>query len=142
MLKNSNAGYKLGVIATAVVLIWIGVFKFTAAEAAGIKNYVEHSFLMSWMYSVGSVQQVSDFVGIFEITTGVLLIASFWNRKAGMAAGYLTLVIFLTTLSFIFTTPGTWKIVEGVPITDFFVLKDLVSVAIGLQVLAKNSEEV
>lgn len=125
MINFKKTGYNIAVIASIVVLVWIGYFKFTPTEAAAIKPYVSNSFLMNWMYKIGSVQAVSNFIGIFEITTGLLLIASFWNRQAGLIAGYLGSIIFLTTLSFLFTTPGAWKVIDGVPMTDAFVLKDL-----------------
>jgi uncharacterized membrane protein YkgB len=140
-MNLKKAGYAVGVAGTSLVLLWIGILKFTPSEAMGIKPYAEHSFLMGWMYSIGSVRQVSDFVGVFEIVTSVLLIASFWNSKAGLLAGYLAAIIFFTTLSFLFTTPGIWKQMDGVPVTDFFVLKDLGFLAIALQTIGIHSEE-
>ncbi|OOQ59593.1 DUF417 family protein [Mucilaginibacter pedocola] len=138
-MNFSKTGYTLGVAATALILIWIGIFKFTPTEAAGIMPLVQHSFFMSWLYNIGSTQGVSNFIGTFEIITGLLLIASFWNRKAGLIGGYLTLVIFLTTISFLFTTPGVWKVVDGVPTTDFFIVKDLAYLAIGFLIIGKNT---
>lgn len=138
-MNFKKTGYNLGVIATIIVLLWIGIYKFTPTEAMAIKGFVSHSFLMSWMYKVFSDQIVSDLIGVFEIVTGLLLILSFRNRKIGKIAGYLSLVIFLTTLSFLFTTPGVWKISDGVPVTEFFVLKDLAFVGIALQVIGLNS---
>ncbi|MBS1520588.1 MAG: DUF417 family protein [Bacteroidetes bacterium] len=139
-MNLKKTGYALGVTGTSLVLLWIGILKFTPSEAMGIKPYVEHSFLMNWMYAIGSVRQVSDVIGIFETATSVLLLASFWNSRAGLIAGYLSAIIFLTTLSFLFTTPGIWKAMDGVPVTDFFVLKDLGFLAVGLQVIGSNSE--
>lgn len=118
-MNYNKTGYNLGVITTIIVLVWIGIFKFTAVEAMAIKGFVSHSPLMNWMYSLFSVQMVSNLIGVFEIVTGVLLIVSFWNSSIGKIGGYLSLAIFLTTLSFLFTTPGVWKISEGVPVTDF-----------------------
>jgi len=129
----------LGVAGTSLVLLWIGILKFTPSEAMGIKPYVEHS-LISWLYAIGSVRQVSDFIGIFEITTSILLVVSFWSKRAGLIAGYLAAIIFLTTLSFLLTTPGIWKSMDGVPVTDFFVLKDLGFLAVALQTIGINSE--
>ena len=137
-MKIENLGYTIGVIATVTVLLWIGIFKFTPGEAAAIKNYVSHSFLMNWMYSIFSAQQVSNIIGVFEIITRISLIASFWNQRIGLIAGILTLIIFITTLSFLITTPGIWRIIEGVPVTDFFVFKDLAFLAIALLVIGKN----
>jgi uncharacterized membrane protein YkgB len=134
-MKITKTGYTLGVAATSLVLLWIGILKFTPAEAAAIKPYIEHSFIMSWMYAIGNVQQVSNFVGIFEIITGLLLIGSFLNPRVGLIAGYLALVIFITTLSFLLSTPKIWSAPQGVPVTDFFVVKDLAFLAIALQVI-------
>ncbi|MCC8408245.1 YkgB family protein [Mucilaginibacter sp. UR6-1] len=133
-----KTGYTLGVISTIIVLLWIGIFKFTPSEAAAIKGYVSNSFLMSWLYKVTSQQGVSNIIGTYEIITAILLIASFVSKKAGLIAGYLTASIFLGTLSFLFTTPGVWKISDAVPVTDFFVVKDLAFLAVGLQVIGKS----
>ncbi|WP_285057698.1 DUF417 family protein [Pedobacter ginsengisoli] len=138
-MKNlKSIGYKLGVIATIVVLVWIGLLKFTPSEAAAIKGYASNSFLMNWLYSLASDQGVSNFIGIFELITAALLIVSFWNDKAGRIGGYLSAVIFLTTLSFLATTPVIWKQMDGIPVTDFFVVKDLAFLAVSLQVLGNH----
>lgn len=136
-----KTGYNLGVIATVIILFWIGALKFTPAEAHAIKGYVSNSFLMNWLYRFNSIQGVSNIIGVYEIITGILLIASFWNRKMGLIAGYLTASIFLTTLSFLITTPGIWKLSDGLPVTDFFVIKDLAFLAVALQVISKNSQK-
>ncbi|SHG61172.1 DUF417 family protein [Pedobacter caeni] len=138
-MKNySKFGYGISVIGVALVLIWIGIFKFTQAEANAIKGLVEHSFLMSWMLKISSLQGVSNFIGVFEIGTGLLLVASFWNKNLGKIGAALSVLIFLTTISFLFTTPGVWRSVEGVPITDFFILKDLTLLGVSLQVLDRS----
>lgn len=137
-MNIKKTGYAIGVIGTIIVLVWIGLLKFTPTEATAIKPYIEHSFLMGWMYKIGSVQQVSSFVGIFELITAILLIGSFFNRQMGLIGGYLGVIIFLTTLTFIFTTPGIWKEMDGVPVTDFFVLKDLAFLAVMVQVIGEH----
>lgn len=137
-MNFSKTGYILGVSATALVLLWIGILKFTPTEAAAIKPYVENSFLMSWLYNVASVQMVSNLIGVFEIVTGLLLLSSFKSTKAGEIGGYLALIIFITTLSFLITTPHVWNFSDGVLVTDFFVVKDLAFLAIALQVIGHN----
>ena len=43
-MKNlSKIGYLIAVYALAIVLLWIGIFKFTPTEAKGIKGLVEKS---------------------------------------------------------------------------------------------------
>ncbi len=133
-----KSGYTLGVVSVIIVLFWIGILKFTPAEAMAIKGYVSHSFFMSWLYNITSVQGVSNLIGVYEILTGILLIGSFWNRRIGEIAGYLTLIIFLSTLSFLLTTPGIWKLSDGIVVTDFFVVKDLAFLAVALQVIGSN----
>ncbi|MBL4676857.1 MAG: DUF417 family protein [Mucilaginibacter sp.] len=137
-MNLKKASYNLGVIATIIVLIWIGILKFTPTEATGIKAYVSHSFLMSWLYHVASLQGVSNIIGTFEIVNAILLIVSFWNSRIGLIAGYLTALIFIVTLSFIITTPGIWHLMDGVPVTDFFVVKDMAFLAVALQVIDKH----
>jgi uncharacterized membrane protein YkgB len=136
----NQIGYKLGVLGTVIILIWIGLFKFTATEAGAIKSLVENHFAMSWMYKVMSLQMVSNIIGFFEIIIGIGLFASLFYNKIGFYAGLGSAVIFATTLSFLFTTPGVFKSVEGFPVTDFFILKDIPYLAISLMVFVKGRE--
>ncbi|WP_345989202.1 DUF417 family protein [Chryseobacterium sp. Chry.R1] len=140
-MNLNKTGYNLAVIGTITVLIWIGIFKFTPEEATAIKGYISNSFLMNWMYRFSSTQGVSNIIGSYEIVTAILLILSFWNKKVGLVAGYLTATIFMGTLSFLLTTPGIWRLSNGILITDFFVLKDIAFLAIALQIIAKHSKE-
>jgi uncharacterized membrane protein YkgB len=41
---------------------------------------------------------------------------------------------FLVTLSYLGTTPGIWKMVDGVPVTDFFIIKDVMFLGFGLMI--------
>lgn len=56
-----------------LVLLLIGVLKFTQGEAAGIQPLVAHSPLMSWIYGVLNVQGVSNLIGAIEIAIAVLI---------------------------------------------------------------------
>lgn len=131
-------GYAIGVVGVALILGWIGVFKFTAAEAKGIEPLVKNSFFMSWLYAVAGQQGVSNLIGGIEIMTALCLLAHFIWSKAGIVGGALASVTFLITLSFLFTTPGVFKTVEGVPVTDFFILKDIMALGVSLTVLGKS----
>lgn len=139
-MNLNQFAYKLGVLGTVIILIWVGLFKFTAVEAGAIKGLVENHFVMSWMYKVMSVQQVSNFIGIFEVLTGIGLFISLFFKRIGFYAGFASAVIFVTTLSFLITTPGVFKTVEGFPVTDFFILKDIPYLAISLMVYVKGRE--
>ncbi|TDE55353.1 DUF417 family protein [Flavobacterium sp. GT3P67] len=139
-MNLNQIAYRLGVLGTVIILIWVGLFKFTAVEAEAIKGLVQNHFAMGWMYKLMSVQTVSNVIGIFEVVTGIGLILSFFNKKIGMYAGLASAIIFVTTLSFLATTPGVFKMVEGFPVTDFFILKDIPYLAISLMVYAKSKE--
>jgi uncharacterized membrane protein YkgB len=56
-----------------VVLLLIGVLKFTPGEAAGIQPLVAHSPLLSWMYGLLSVQGCSNVIGAIEIAIAALM---------------------------------------------------------------------
>lgn len=139
-MNLNQFAYTLGVLGTVIILIWVGLFKFTAVEAGAIKGLVENHFAMSWMYKVMSVQQVSNFIGIFEVITGIALFVSLFFKRIGLYAGFASAIIFVTTLSFLITTPGVFKSVEGFPVTDFFILKDIPYLAISLMVFVKGKE--
>jgi hypothetical protein len=118
-------------------LLWIGVFKFTQAEANAIKPLLTHHFLFSWLYHLFSVQGVSNLIGIVEIIVGFSFILGTRFVCFRKIAFIGSTIIFCVTLSFLFTTPGKWRIIEGVPITDFFILKDIALLATGFISLRK-----
>lgn len=139
-MNLNQIAYRIGVFGTVIILLWVGLFKFTAVEADAIKGLVENHFAMGWMYKVMSVQQVSNIIGVFEVVTGIGLALSFLNKKIAMYSALASMVIFVTTLSFLFTTPGVFKLVDNFPVTDFFILKDIPYLAISLLVYVKSKE--
>ena len=56
-----------------LALFWIGGMKFTSYEAEGISGFVSNSPLMSWAYSVFSVQNFSALLGVTEIAIALLI---------------------------------------------------------------------
>lgn len=101
----SNIG---GIILRAgliVPLVWIGIAKFTGAEAAAIMPLVSHQPLMSWIYDVFSVQAFSNALGCLELLAAVLIaIRPFSARLSAIGSGIAAL-LFISTISFLFTTP-------------------------------------
>lgn len=131
---SSSIGFTIAIIGTAITLLWIGVFKFTPTEAKDIQDVVKNSPFMSWLNSVLSVQGVSNFVGTFEIVTAVLLLLQlFWTRLS-LIAGLLGSLIFLITISFLFSTPGMFTTVDGLLVANGFILKDIALLGICVQV--------
>jgi uncharacterized membrane protein YkgB len=102
--------------------------KFTAYEANGIQPLVANSPLMGWLYRILSVQGFSDLLGVVEIAIAVM-IGVRWLSPQVAAIGSV-LVMFLTTLSFLFSTPGWEPSLGGFPalavVPGQFLLKDIV----------------
>ncbi len=115
----------IGVLRYGVVLLLvvIGAAKYFAFEAEGIKPLVEHSPFLSWMLGAFGVQGTSNIIGTLEIAIG-LAIASRplapTVSAIGSAAGVVT---FLTTLSFLFSTPGALSPKHP---ANAFLMKDIV----------------
>ncbi|CAM3719723.1 DUF417 domain-containing protein [Elizabethkingia occulta] len=133
-----SLGYYISLFGTALILLWIGIFKFTPTEAAAIKPLVENHFLTFFIYKIMSVQAVSNFFGTVEIIIALSLIFSIKFTVLRKYAGIGVIVTFMVTLSYLFTTPGTWKIVDGIPVTDFFILKDLMFLGFGFMVISNK----
>ena len=114
-----------GVLRYGVVLLLVGVgsTKFFDFEARAIQPLVAHSLFLRWMYQVLSVRDVSNFFGLFEIATGILIALRPFSPKASAVGSLAGIVIFLTTLSFLFTTPGAF--IPGSAVGGFL-MKDIV----------------
>jgi uncharacterized membrane protein YkgB len=136
--KVFKTGFYTALFGAVIILLWIGLFKFTPTEAKAIKPLVENSPFMSWLYLIGNEQQVSNFIGAFEIITALLLATFPLSKKLSLAGGVLNTIIFLSTLSFMFTTPDSFRTIDGVLIPDAFILKDLAFLGIGLMVIGLN----
>ena len=113
-----------------LVLLWIGGMKFTAYEAQGIQPLVENSPLMGWMYRVMSVRGFSAMLGAVEVAVALLIaLRPVWPRASAAGSG-LAVGMFLTTLTFLFSTPGTIEPSLGFPALSSmpgqFLIKDVV----------------
>src|SRR5438874_861598 len=99
----------------AIVLLWIGGMMFTAYQAEGIRPLVANSPLMSWVYRVMSAGRFSSLLGVVEIAIGVLIaLRPVWPMGSAVGSG-LAAGMFLTTLSFLVTTPGWEPSLGGFP---------------------------
>jgi uncharacterized membrane protein YkgB len=112
-----------------LVLLWIGGMKFTAFEAEGVRPLVESSRLMSWMYRFLSVQGVSNLLGVVEITAALFIALRPVSARLGAAGSGMATLMFLTTLTFLFTLPGWEPSLGGFPALSGaggFLLKDVI----------------
>jgi uncharacterized membrane protein YkgB len=130
-------GRELARYGLVVVVGWIGLMKFTAYEAEGIRLYVSHSPLMSWVYGPMSVRGFAAMLGVIEVGAAALIAARPFSHKACVLGSALAVGMFLTTLSFLATTPGVWEpsaggfpALSGKP--GQFLMKDLALLGIAL----------
>lgn len=140
--KNDlNLGFYVSLFGTVIILLWVGLFKFTATEAQAITDLISNHPLSFWMYDVFSVQTVSNILGTSEIIVAILILVGLKDVRVAKIAAIGLIIIFLTTLSFLFTTPGTFHSINGepfiteFPVTNFFILKDIMYLGFGITLL-------
>jgi uncharacterized membrane protein YkgB len=136
-VRVEAVGRELARYGVVVVVGWIGLMKFTAYEAEGIRLYVTNSPLMSWVYQYMSVRGFSAMLGVVEVAIAVLIAARPFSPRASVLGSALAVGMFLTTLSFLATTPGVWEpsaggfpALSGKP--GQFLIKDLALLGISL----------
>ena len=98
-----------------LVIAWIGFMKFTAYEAAGIQPLVANSPLMSWVYAIFSERAFSALLGIVEVAVAAMIALRPISAKVSAIGSGLAVVMFLTTLTFILSTPGWEPSLGGFP---------------------------
>jgi uncharacterized membrane protein YkgB len=84
---------------------------------------------MSWLYTILSVQGVSNLIGSIEIALAVLLALRPVSAKASLVGSLGSIVTFLLTISFLISTPGAVQLSHGLPIlgdAGQFLIKDVV----------------
>lgn len=113
-----------------IILLWVGLLKFTAYEAEGIQGLIANSPLMSWMLGIMSVQGVSMLIGTVEIVLGIMIATRPFVPQISAIGSMGAIIVFLITLSFTLTTPGVWQPGYGFPFPSpmpgQFLAKDLV----------------
>jgi uncharacterized membrane protein YkgB len=128
-----------------LVIAWIGFMKFTAYEAAGIQPLVSHSPLMSWVYAIFSERAFSALLGIVEVAVAAMIALRPVSAKIAAIGSGLAVVMFLTTLTFILSTPGWEPSLGGFPalsvVPGQFILKDIVLLAAALWSLGEALPE-
>jgi uncharacterized membrane protein YkgB len=91
------------------------------------------------------VQQFSNVVGLTELFIVGLLLFGFVNRSARRLGGVLGTGMFLTTLSFLFTTPGVVDgtvagLIPALTVPGQFLLKDIVLLGVAIRTIGLRAE--
>jgi uncharacterized membrane protein YkgB len=88
-----------------VVIAWIGGLKYTSSEAMRIQQYIQNSPLTSWLDGVLNAHLLSAMLGTVEILAALLVALSPWAPRLSALGSAIATLLFVTTLSFLFTTP-------------------------------------
>jgi uncharacterized membrane protein YkgB len=133
---NKSRAISLPVMLAGLVLVfgWVGLMKFTAAEAAGIAPLIGSSLAFSWMQAFIPDQVISAVIGVIEILTALALLGYWLNPRLFRIGLTMAAITFAVTLSFLFTYPGAWEAdLGGFPAlsrSGHFLLKDLALLAV------------
>jgi uncharacterized membrane protein YkgB len=135
----ANVGRLVCRYGLAVVLAWIGGGKYVKMDS---RVLVEHSPLLSWVYDIFSYQAFADLLGSTEIIAAILIALHPWRPRLAAVGSGIAVVLFLGTLSFLFTSPGVvTTIADGFPVLSAqpgqFLLKDLVLIGVAIATLGE-----
>jgi reactive chlorine resistance protein C len=92
---------------------------------------------MGWLYDFPPVYTFSALLGVVELAAAVLLAIKPLAPGLSIVGSLLAIVLFVSTVSFFFTTPGGSEPAGGgfpaLSLTGEFLLKDIPLLAIGRQ---------
>jgi reactive chlorine resistance protein C len=135
------AGRHLVRYSLALVIAWIGALKYTTYEAKAIQPLIAHSPVFSWLYTIFSVRAFAGVLGTLEIIAALLIAIRPLAPRASAIGSTMGALLFLSTLSFLFTTPGVTA-ASGFPVLSVlpgqFLLKDLVLLSASLWTLGDS----
>ncbi len=143
---NATAGRVAGHLlryGLAGLVLWLGAFKFTAVEAQAIEPLIRHSPVLSWLYALTDVRGASRFIGGVEMVIALLIALRPVAPRLAAAGSLGAVAMFLTTLSFLATTPGMWEHVEGLVVPSMagaFLVKDVFLLGAALWSVAEALE--
>ncbi|RWM81639.1 MAG: DUF417 family protein [Mesorhizobium sp.] len=135
-----KAGRILALTGVIMPLLMIGGMKFTAVEIEALRPLIGGTPWLAWMYPVFGEAGASYVLGVVEIATALLLIASPWSARAGVAGGALAALIFLVTCSIMVALP-IWEPALGFPAlgpAGQFLIKDIALLGIALVILGES----
>ena len=80
-------------------------------------------------------------LGVVEVVTAVLLVVKPWFPTVSLVGSVLAILLFVSTLSFVVTTPGVGEASAGgfplLSMTGQFLIKDIVLLGVSILTLAE-----
>lgn len=136
-----RAGRGISLAGVVLPLSLIGILKFTQVEIEALKPLISGTPWLAWLYSVFGFAGTSYLLGSVELITAALFVASVWSVSAGIVAGALGALIFLTTVSTLLPLPIWEASSGGFPFLNFigsFLIKDVALLGISLAILGES----
>jgi uncharacterized membrane protein YkgB len=90
-------------------LVWIGALKFEDYEVENIHPLVSSSPLFAPLLKKLGETNTARLIGVTEIALGSLIAAKSFAPRASAIGSIGAVGMFVTTLSFLATTPGVWE---------------------------------
>jgi reactive chlorine resistance protein C len=135
-------GSILGRYGLVIVIGWIGALKFFNFEAHQIQPLVANSPFMGWLYQIFPVYTFSALLGVFELAAAVLIAVKPIAPRLSALGSALAVLLFVSTVSFLFTTPGVSEPAGGgfpaLSLTGEFLLKDIPLLGLSFWTLADS----
>ena len=132
----------LGRYGLVVVIGWIGALKFANFEAHQIQPLIANSPFMAGSADIFPIYTFSALLGVFEVTAAVLLAIKPLFPKLSIVGSVQAIVLFLATISFLFTTPGIGEPAGGgfpaLSLIGEFLLKDIPLLGLSFWTLADS----
>ena len=139
--KLAKIGRGIALAGVVLPLLMIGFLKFTQIEVQALVPLISGTPWLAWLYLVLGEAGTSYLLGVVEIFTALLLIASPWSARAGIAGGLLASLIFLTTVSMMLVLP-IWEAGSGgFPWLNFvgtFLIKDIALLGVSLVIFTEG----
>ncbi|MER7892587.1 DUF417 family protein [Micromonospora sp. NPDC094482] len=125
----ASVGFSVLRCALATNILWIGALKFKQYEVENDEPLVTSSPLLSRLRAKLGARMLNRLIGVTEITLGSLIAAKPLTPRASAIGSFGAIGMFLTTFSFLATTPEARQ--EGQGILSLsqlgqFLLKDTV----------------
>lgn len=141
-LLTGDLDYHLIRGSMVIIFLFFGYQKWFEYEAQVLIPYISNGPLISWLYPVFGIRGASWFLGVSEWTFGALLLAGFWDRRAGVLGALGSVATFVGTVTIIPFMPNGWAASAGgfpamagnIP----FLMKDVVLLAVSIYLLKED----
>jgi uncharacterized membrane protein YkgB len=134
-------GSGVALIGIILPLLFIGGLKFTAPEVEALEPLISSAPWLAWLYPLLGKAGASYFLGVVEILAALLLMASLWSPRTGVAGGALAALIFFVTSTLLIIHPAWDERLGGFPALGplgQFLIKDVTLLGVAIFVMGSS----